>query len=814
MGSPEALKLYNLAASLAEALQLTENEASVYRIVSETFSASGDCFVLIFSKSQNDLKIEAKSRHKVLNAVEFPESVPYETVRALSDAVSGKTRLLPLEEVLREVASTTVVTRHTSTNNYSVVAIPLSVDLEVTGVLLIGAAEAGGEFVPPAQLIARIVSMNLERLKRWSSPVRPKGEVEWNIQLTRTLLNTVPGGVFFRNKDFIFEDCNREFERIVGLPKEQILGKTVNEVLPENAQLIKQRDLELIRDGRGVQTCQLVLKVDSTPRHYLVKKSLVLDTSGSLCGIIGVITDITELKSAERELQTSKDLLNAIIESIPDPVFVLDKNRKVIAWNKAIEEMTAISKESIMGKDYRTYSPLFYGEPRPLLVDLLFESESAYERQYSRFERGSNWALAEGYVNSKRGRIYVIAHATLIHDSAGNLLGGIETFKDITDHKELEESLKQSEERYRAIVDDLLEAVIRFKPDGEITFLNDNFARLLGVEKESLLGKNFLLIIPRDYKEKVEGFLKRIKETPVAQITERVVGADGEERWIMWIGRAIFDRRGSVAEIQATGRDVTEMKQFEEKLESIVEERTKKLREAEGMAMLGQIAASVGHDLRNPMQSILYNTYLIGAAASNRHIPPKCASEILELLSKIERQVNYMNNIVSDLSDLTKSIALKPREVDVPSLINDALSMVRIPSKIRVVVNVATKNPVCLDENMIARALVNLIKNAIEAMPEGGELQVCAYDGPNSITLEVKDTGIGIPEDSLKKIFTPLYTTKPGGSGLGLVICKRIVEAHGGRISVESQVGKGTSFKIDLPVKLSSGEFQKTSDVY
>ncbi len=211
-----------------------------------------------------------------------------------------------------------------------------------------------------------------------------------------------------------------------------------------------------------------------------------------------------------------------------------------------------------------------------------------------------------------------------------------------------------------------------------------------------------------------------------------------------------------------------------------------------------QVAASVGHDLRGPLQSIINSAYLIGAIVSDQQIPLEPSSEIRELL-KIERQVTYMDGILNDIRDLARDLVPFANPVEISNLVDEALSMVRLPDKIRLSVNVDVKGPVSVDANMITRVLVNLITNAIQAMPGGGGLQISVHEFGDKISIEVKDTGIGVPEENLKRLFTPFFTTKPDGSGLDLAICKRIVEAHCGKISAESQVGKGTTFTVELP---------------
>ncbi|MEM4657620.1 MAG: PAS domain S-box protein [Candidatus Methanosuratincola sp.] len=791
-----------MAASLTEKILRSDNMADICLQISEEFSKSGEYFALTYSKSSQALRLVSRSPHAILDSIEFAEEVPFGVLGGeLSKTIfEGETQIISLKEALKELNgfSSSGYEQTPGIESYNVIIAALKKSSEVLGAIIVGGIGLDYGAKTPVEHMARIASMRIELLGQVHSSSAPKEALHEKARFLRMLMDTVPGAVFYKNKNLCFEDCNSEFEIVTGLPRESIIGKTVEEVLPEKADFIKQKDEELLQKGAS-QAYELNLETNAVPRDFLVRKSVVLDSRGKFLGVVGVMVDISDLKKAERAVSAYSDLMRAIIDSIPDPVFVLDKDKKVIAWNRAIEDLTGIPKVSIIGKGEYEYAIPFYGERRPLLLDLLFESDDRYAGSYTRFERVKERAVAEGYVNSKYGRIYVIGHASLIYDSSGNLLGGIETFKDITKHKEAEDALRQSEERYRAIVEDLTEAVVRFKPDGEITFVNNAFTKIMGVGKESLAGKNVLDLMSEEERKQVSILLANANKEPVAQITSRTVKPDGSTVWMMWLGRAIHDSSGRIVEFQAAGRDITELKRFEEKLEGLVEERTKKLQEAERLATIGQIAASVGHDLRAPLQSIINSAHLLGMLASDPKIPPESSSEIQDLQKKIERQVTYMNGIISDIRDFARNLVLEAMPVQISNLIDDALLLVNIPSEINLSINIAVRDPVVVDPNMITRVLVNLVTNAVQAMPEGGTLQINARDCGKWISIEVRDTGIGIPEEHLKKLFTPLFTTKSKGSGLGLAICKRIVETHNGKIKVESRVGSGTTFTVELP---------------
>ena len=234
----------------------------------------------------------------------------------------------------------------------------------------------------------------------------------------------------------------------------------------------------------------------------------------------------------------------------------------------------------------------------------------------------------------------------------------------------------------------------------------------------------------------------------------------------------------------------------------MVKERTKKLRQAERMAAIGETAAMVGHDLRNPLQGIVGLIYLLEKQVEDMPSEIVGKQKIAERLKSMEEQVAYMDKIVSDLRDYARPVNAGPVPTCVSRLVNEVLPLVAIPPNVQVSVSMPEDLPrLMLDPELMKRVFSNLIMNAVQAMPDGGRLTVKAFRESDGAFISIQDTGIGIPEENLSKIFKPLFTTKSKGQGFGLAVCKRIVEAHEGTIDVESELGRGSIFTIKIPLK-------------
>ncbi len=226
---------------------------------------------------------------------------------------------------------------------------------------------------------------------------------------------------------------------------------------------------------------------------------------------------------------------------------------------------------------------------------------------------------------------------------------------------------------------------------------------------------------------------------------------------------------------------------------------TSKLQEQERMAAIGQTAGMVGHDLRNPLQSIIGELYIVRTEL--QALPEgELKANMQESMNNIEEQINYMDKIVSDLQTFVRPVQVQKQAIYLKQLIENRLAENHFPDNIKVELLIQDNLIINADPHLLKRVLINLITNAIQAMPEGGKLSISAKEEASKVKISFEDTGVGISEEIKPKLFTPLFTTKSKGQGFGLAVCKRVMEAQGGTIKFESENGKGTKFIIEMPV--------------
>ncbi len=243
-----------------------------------------------------------------------------------------------------------------------------------------------------------------------------------------------------------------------------------------------------------------------------------------------------------------------------------------------------------------------------------------------------------------------------------------------------------------------------------------------------------------------------------------------------------------------------QLEEYGKQLEILVEKKTKQLKEAERLATIGQTAGMVGHDIRNPLQGIVSELYLESQEIAL--LPTgETKANLQESIRSIEANLYYIDKIVSDLQDYARPLVPVKYKMKIEKAVEDALMIVTIPENVQISISYEKDLPqIKADPIMIKRIIVNLVQNAVQAMPNGGELTISATQTGEHFFINVEDTGEGIPENAKEKIFIPLFTTKSKGQGFGLAVVKRLTEAQDGTVTYNTHQGKGTKFTIQLPV--------------
>ncbi len=581
-------------------------------------------------------------------------------------------------------------------------------------------------------------------------------------------------------------------ETILGYRPEEVIGKNFMVLIPKEWQEKTGVDFNNLLK-KGEITAETVLLDKKGQLHFVEYSSTVIKEENKVVGTRGIVRDITERKIMEERIA----YLASIVDNAKVAIATVDMNGIVTYCNKATEEMLSWASKEVMGKPMARICPNAGKQ-----IEVTMTEGFCLDKELE-------------YVKKDGSSLLCSTSTFLMRDKDGNPIGVGGIAIDTTDRKKAQEMLRESEEKYRVLVESAADAIFTLNEAGDFLSANQEAARAMGKTPEDMISKNMYDLFPKDIADFQMARIKAVFQTgnPILA-DENVTQTKFGQRWYSTTVIPIRDSNGKIIYVTAIARDITEKKKMEEKLkeytenlEEIVEERTRKLKEAERLAAIGETAAMVGHDLRNPLQVIINTAYLGEEMVKSMPSPCRELAEKKgagELFRTVGEQVEYMNKIVSDLQDYARPLKPELVEISLHQLINNTLSTIRVPETVKVSVEIEEDlnfPKLMVDPTMMKRVFINLITNAVQAMPDGGKLTIRAFRTKEAAFVSVQDTGVGISEENLSKLFQPLFTTKPKGTGFGLAVCKRLVEAHDGSITVESKVDKGSIFTVELPLR-------------
>ncbi len=364
-------------------------------------------------------------------------------------------------------------------------------------------------------------------------------------------------------------------------------------------------------------------------------------------------------------------------------------------------------------------------------------------------------------------------------------------------------SLTGAETPYRLLIEEMTEGAVMLCEDNSIMYCNKGFAQMVQTLLDKLIGGNIETVVAPEHRTDFRALLDACRK---GKRSTKAITFQANEKIVPAFVSASSLATGDTTTVFIVTTDLSkhmeeDLKRYTQDLELMVHERTNQLKDKERLAAIGQTAGMVGHDIRNPLQSIVSELYL--ARTEIDEFPESEAKNSLkESIQLIEEQTFYINKIVADLQDYTKPLTPKPQPIEIASIVKESLSSIVIPNNVAVNLNLKDGTEINIDPLYFKRVLVNLISNALQAMPTGGQLTLSTdFDGEYEC-ITVKDTGIGIPEDVKPMMFQPLFTTKAKGQGLGLAVVKRLTEAMKGTVTFESEAGNGTAFIVKLPLNM------------
>jgi two-component system NtrC family sensor kinase len=594
-------------------------------------------------------------------------------------------------------------------------------------------------------------------------------------------------GIIVFDEDSRIEFANQMASEIMGLPKDHILGR-------EFFSLIGKRDEEFLEEmvmrgeGMGEKVCtEMSLH---TPQDQVKASEVCIAPTRSEDGRIktyAYIRDITERKKFEKELKESEEKFRNLFERVQHGLFISTQEGRFLDCNQAMLDMAGYpNKEEFLKIN--------------IAKDLYVNSEDreAFRRLVE--QKGFVKDLEVEFKKKNGEKITVLLTAHVTRDENGEITGYEGINIDISDRKRMERELKEANDFLMNLIDSSVDGIIVTNMKGDILLFNKGAENLLGYKSEEVVEKMHIRnIYPPGVAKEVMDKLKSPDYGGIGKLTSFPIvhrRKDGELIEGDLSASLIYDEKGN--EIASVGifKDLRERLRIERELQKMQEA----LLQSEKLAAMGRLTSQIAHELNNPIYGIMNTLELLKTEIS----PESKRRRILDLsLSEIQRLSEMLRNMLS----FSKPEEEKRRPIKIDELIEGILLMMERQmreSNIQVETSFAPDIPeIMASTNQMRQVMLNLIKNAKEAMPKGGNLFIRTGKEDNSVLIYIQDTGMGIPEEIRDKIFEAFFTTKQKvkGVGLGLSVCYGIIKDHGGEVKVESEEGKGTTFIISLPIE-------------
>jgi len=687
-------------------------------------------------------------------------------------------------------------------------------------------------------------------------------EQRYSWKMLLNILNAIDESIILTNLDGAILEANDECLHLLQASRDDCVGRQLEYFITHLDRQRFREDLQLILHRKTIRSELKALRKDRTPFPAEINASLIQDASEKANTIVWIVRDIARRVQVQGQIDKTTSELTALMKSSTEIMRTTDLHQRLKAIAKAIQGLGWRRVLITLTDQNLETTDIVAAGLTPEEEKYLWENRQPGHvwRQrlgptFNRFKLGEFYYLPwsdpfvrnhfkTGTVNSKIpkeemvdwdpqdllyaplrlpeghivGRISIddpldgrrptkeslsplelFVHQAAVAIENAYLIRDLEVarnqVKEYADHLELKvkertSALKKSEEKLRSIFAASPDAITVTDLKGNIIDCNEAALEMYGGKsKQDLIGKNSLeLIAEKDRKRAMENLQKTLVQGSLKNMEYSLVTKNGVEYPAEVSANIIRDASGNPIAFVGIIKDITERKRIEQQL-----------LKSERLAAIGELATMVGHDLRNPLTGINGAAYYLKMKLGSR-----ADKKILEMLELIEKDIQYSNKIVNDLLDFSRDIRLVRVKTSIKSIVEETLKKLKIPRKVKIKDLTEGTPEIFVDADQMNRVFENIIKNAVEAMPRGGQLEIKSERVNNVVRVSFQDTGEGISKENMSKLGSPLFTTKAKGVGMGLAICKRLTEAHGGSLCIESKEKVGTCVTVTLPIKIEN----------
>ena len=617
------------------------------------------------------------------------------------------------------------------------------------------------------------------------------------------IFRTTVDGILVVNAVGVITRVNRALEKMFGYSSDELIGKYPAELSPldsEDYECGIKYTTKLFEEGAVIGEEFNWLKKDGSIINIELNATLLKDKEGNLLGSLASIREITHRIKAEKEIKEAKDFLESVIESSKDGILIVDERGNILSCNTAMEKISGFNKEELVG----THASSLVVEDKEIRKYLREKAAELYEKGSATYE--ATYATKDGK------SVVVDCTSSMIKNEKGDYIAGVSVLRDITERKKAEKEIKETRDFLERIIESSKDGIVVTDEKGIITSVNTAIEQMCSFRKEELIGKHTseLVIEDKDVRKKILMKIAELSEKGYTTYETIHKKKGGSTITVECNTSVIKDINGNSVAGVSIIRDITERKEIEQKL-----------LQSEKLRSLGELAGGVAHDFNNALAAILGRAQLLRMNVE----PPPGKKERRESVDATKKGLEVIERAAKDGAETVRRIQEFARRrdddkyfttIDLNEVIDNALEFTRIKWKdeteskgirIKIKKELSPLAPILGSSSELREVFPNLINNAIDAMPQGGEIRVESFMDDTIAVIRISDTGKGIPKDIKDRIFDPFFTTKDVQStGLGLSVSYGIINRHRGTITVDSVEGEGTAFTIKFPITKKTGE--------